>query len=412
MINEYNRIKNILGIERAAIKLFIIRYGIYIDGDMLAKSISDYPSAYRTKRVKKHTALVDNKLIDINNEDVPFIPEEIFITYSNKRSVVKVNYNKDSIFKLIVEDNKLFIDSKELSIKLPCELSKKNNNGNKYVQVLGADRVAVLGFEGCSGWYNNTQCKFCDSCASRADDESVIPSLNILTTTFNGDIDKWLRSTEEKYFSQLHAAYKEIIHSNSVKPHFHLHVMSGNMFDTAKEWDYMLRLSEVFNKIEPLDNIDSYLNLLPPPNYDYLTKAKELGFKKLIFNMEVFGDDIYRTVCPEKYKKAPFNYFIDIMKQGVKIFGHGKIRCGFVLGAQPIKDLKEGCKILAEIGVVSDFTVFTPKKGTPWEKKKGPNIEETAEFVIFLASLYKKYNFEPLYCAQSSRSAVMNEMLE
>jgi len=419
MKDVYESIKSILGVEIAAIKLFIIRYGIFIDGYLLADKIEGYPQKYRTKRTQKHTALKNGKLLDVNQGETAFIPEEIFITYNGQRSVVKVNYRKDSIFKLSLQDDSLHLISEELKIDLFCELSAKKDYGDKkikgkeiddYIAVLGADRVAVLGFEGCSGWYNNTQCKFCDSCVSREDEVSAIPTLNSLNTTYHKDIDLWLNSVEGQYFDSLYESYKVVVNDERIGPHFHLHVMSGNMYDTKKEWEYMLRLSEVFNRVKPLSCVDSYLNLLPPPTSDFLEKAKNVGYRNLIFNMEVYGDKIYRAVCPEKYEKAPFDHFIGMMRKGVEIFGVGNVRCGFVLGAQPIDALREGCEELAEIGVVSDFTVFTAKKGTPWQNKKGPEIHEVAEFVSFLNSLYVRYGFSPLYCSESSRSAIMNEM--
>ena len=99
------------------------------------------------------------------------------------------------------------------------------------------------------------------------------------------------------------------------------------------------------------------------------------------------------------------------MKESVSIFGKGKVRCNFVLGAQHISKLKKGVQEIAEFGVASDFTIFTPKRGTPWENKPKPTDDEIIDFTSFLYEIYKQYNFEGIYCCESSRSCVLNEML-
>jgi hypothetical protein len=150
---------------------------------------------------------------------------------------------------------------------------------------------------------------------------------------------------------------------------------------------------------------------LPPPELSYVDKAKEVGYQKLLYSMEVFGETSYKSVCPEKFELADYDHFMECLEYSVKIFGHGKVRCNFVFGAQHPDILKKGISRLAEMGVASDFTIFTPKRGTPWEHKPAPGLEEIADITRFLFDTYIKHNFEGLYCAESSRSCVLNEML-
>jgi biotin synthase-like enzyme len=187
--------------------------------------------------------------------------------------------------------------------------------------------------------------------------------------------------------------------------------MAGNLPDSDAEWEYMLELSGILNDVKPLNDVDSYLNILPPLDKQYLYKAEALGFRKMIFNLEVFGEKFFRAVCPGKNMHIPYAVFLQRMREAAEIFGAGMVRCGFVLGAQPAEYLKEGVIELAEQGIVSDFTVFTPKKGTPWEHKKRPDIFEVADISSFLREIYEKYNFSPLYCSLSSRSGIMNELM-
>ncbi len=174
----------------------------------------------------------------------------------------------------------------------------------------------------------------------------------------------------------------------------------------------MLNIAKALSEIKPLSEIDSYLNIMPPVNKKYIEEAKKLGFNNIMFNLEVFGEQKYKEVCPGKHNLIPHQIFIDRMIEAVNFFQPGNVRCGFVFGAQPVNELEAGVKYLAQKGVVSDYTVFTPKKGTPWQNKFQPDIIDVAKFSIFLVSIYKKYNFTPLYDRLSSRSSIMNECFE
>ena len=414
----FNEIKKTLQSELAAIKLFIIREGLNIDGVELKKNIEGYPEKYRTKRSIKKTALKDGYLVDTEKADVPWVPEEIFITVNGVESVVKTNYNMDSPFHIMMEKGSLFVCSRELELQIPCRLSmlpgieqlKINEfTADQFLQIIGSDRIGILGYDGCSGWFRGKQCRFCDSCASRPGEDRARPSLNDLHNKYADNIKSWLDDVQENYISGIEKAYRFVHEHVNIVRHCHLLVMAGNLDDTSLEWEYMLNLSNAISAIKPLSEIDSYLNLIPPKEEKYLKMAKDSGYRHLIFNLEVFGDKAYQKVCPGKHALIPYKMFLERLEQAAILFGSGQVRCGFVMGAQPIEDLKAGIIYLAKRGVASDYTVFTPKIGTPWHKHPKPDILQVAQLSKFLALIYKDYGFKPLYCSLSSRSSIMNE---
>jgi len=417
----FEKVKNILNSEVATIKMLIVSYGLYIDGAELARTFKGYPENYRTKRCKKNTGLSNGVLVDRETKDYPWIPEEIFLIHSSGRSVVKVNYSENSPFKLMIHKDKTLIVAEELNIEIYCDLPLRRSTHNiqidgcpadNYVQVIGSDRVAILGYDGCHGWFTGKQCKFCDSCASRSGETFGRPSLNDLRIKYNDNIDLWLADCQERYFEGLKKAYKLVLKEN-ISPHFHLHLMAGNLPDLDREWVYMLDLINAINAVKPLNEIsDSYLNILPPWNNDYMKKAYNVGCKKVIFNLEVFTEKRYSQICPDKNDLMPYNDFLQKMKDAVKIFGWGNVRCGFVLGAQPIEELMQGVIYLAEYGIVSDYTIFTPKKGTPWQNRKRPDVLNIAKFTAFLTQIYRGYDFNPLYCRESARNTCINEIMD
>ena len=418
--DEFLTVIDLVRSERAAIKLMLINHGVRIEGDLQAL-LPGYPDNYRTKRRSKQPILRDGAVIDAETRDLPWIPEEFYITVQGRESVVKTNHNPKSPFSLEIRNDQPVIHCPILNLQIPCRLPARPDihahpiddyPADNFVQLIGADRLAVLGFEGCSGWHEKNSCLFCDSCVSRPGELRGRPNLNALYNDHGRRIEEWLQASEAEFFPRLRKSFQLALDHKLCQPHRHLMVLSGNLPDMAAAWRYILRLSRVLADIEPLANFDSCLNMLPPPNAEFLEQAREIGYRNLLFNLEVFGETDYRRVCPGKSGLVPYSQFIHALQRAAKLFGAGHSRCGFVLGAQPLETLKPGVEQLSDQGIACDFTIFTPKAGTPWAEESRPDMVEVARFSRFLADTCKRHGFQPLYCSLSSRSSVCNECFE
>ena len=201
-----------------------------------------------------------------------------------------------------------------------------------------------------------------------------------------------------------------ILSDPDVGPHVHLHVMAGNLLDVNAEWDYVLQLVQAVTRVVRLQEVDSYLNLLPPPDPVWLERAHALGLDKLIFNLEAYGEAAFSEICPGKQKLIPYQRYLRRMDQAVELFGKGKVYSGFVLGVQPVEDLRRGVAALASRGIVPEYSSFTPKPGTPLAQRARPDLMVTARFARYLADLYQEHGFSPMYCRLSARSSIMTEL--
>jgi hypothetical protein len=398
------------GPRTAWAKLDITTAGIAVDGERLGRVLPGYPEQYRTKRSRKLAALRDDRLIDASSGPAPHVPEEVILGFgTGKDSIAKVNYRPDSAVRLACEaDGQLWVE-RPGAYRIPCSLVQARV-ADGYCTVIGTDRVAALGYEGCSGWMCGTQCLFCDSNPRRPGAASPVPTLNDLRDRFAGDTEAWLGAAATEYFPRLQKSVAAV--ASTARPHLHLHVMSGNIEDLDRMWRYHLDLGRAVGEVAPLNDVDSYLNLLPPRDPDLLARAREAGFRQVIFNMEVWGDEDYRAVCPEKAKLMPMPLFLERLRNAVGVFGRGNVRCGLVFGAQAEERLRQGCEALAGMGVACSTTVFTPKRGTPWAQRQLPDPRKAAEFSLFLARLLQSYGQRPLYCRLSSRSEILWELLE
>ncbi len=420
------QVQGVLENRPAAIKLMVINRGVKVDGGALAAAFHDYPKAYRTKRARARHVIQDGAFVDGEEGELPWVPTEVQVAFGSHDSVVKVNLRQDSPFELKLEGGALHLVAEGHGVDLPAKLVRspaatlKEVNGfpaEHWVQVLGKDRIGIMVYMGCANWFDGDQCKFCDSITIRPGERRALPILNRLRRHFSlpdgsHDHAAWWEQEGPRLLDGVTTALGPILADPDVGPHVHLHVMAGNLLDVNAEWDLVLELCQAMSEVVRLQDVDSYLNLLPPPDPAKLEQAHELGFNKLIFNLEVYGEQAFKEICPGKHRLVPYERYLRRMDRAVELFGRGRVYSGMVLGVQPIEDLRRGVADLARRGIVPDYSSFTPKRGTPLENLPRPDLLQAARFARYLADLYLEHNYTPMYCRLSARSSIMTELCD
>ena len=408
--------------EIALIKILILEYGVSTNFNF-----SFYPKIeqYKTKFKAVHPVSRNYTVFDIETS-MAIIPEEIILSHGEKKSIVKLRYNQDSPIALHVDENFIIdlIDSKSKE-SLGCEVNlvRKPNSitgyildGNHhiefdvfdYVGLVGLDRISIIPFDGCWNWAKGTPCKFCDLHPKRIDAKMTYrPSLNTLCN-FDMDVTKWWNNYKDTYFAILNESLKELFTKSKIGPHLHILLMAGNLPDSQLTWDIFIDIAKIIGQYTNLSDTDSYLNIAPHVQIADLNLIKDMGVKQVQYNLELFGKKQFQETCPGKLE---YNIFIGKLKEAVSVMGRGNVRSNFVFGLQPINEIMPGLVQLAEMGIVPDYSVFQPKKGTPYANRKSPSLEEIMEFSIKLSEIYKKYDYSPIYCSLSSRSSIMNELM-
>ena len=341
-------------------------------------NINNYKVKYRIKHPK-----VEGLKVTDSSEDFFLIPEEMIMTKAGKRTLVKLNYRHGSPLVIDIRNNEVVLLENSKSIvpinfklvkklkyqflKIPKEINKNESLLRDFVQVIGLDRIAIMEFEGCWHWNTGNACKFCDTNPKRPGTVSGMPSLNTLSE-YNLNINNWWNSVKDNYYRGIDYTMRKILTDENIKPHQHFQLMSGNLAQAGKIWEISGEIAEIINKIKPISEFDSYLNIAAPreKQKEFLSLAKnEWGFNNMVFNLEVIGENRFNEVCPGKSALMGYKNTINCMEIAVKIFGRGKVRSNFVLGAQPVEEQLLGIEVLAKKGIVSDYSIFSPKKGTP-----------------------------------------------
>jgi len=417
MFNKYNDLPKL-----AKWKALIIELGIGMASDDLFNSFVGIEN-FKTKYRKVSPTVVDFEFFD-SAKDKYLVPAEIILINNDQKSLVKVNYRPNSPIVFDIQGGKVVLLEKATNNPILLDIALVNKRKytkiklpgsasflEDFVQIVGLDRIGILAFEGCFHWNCKQACKFCDSNPKRLDEKRAMPTLNRLKD-FDFDERRWWKNYRDEYLRGVEYAFKYILENETISPHRHLQLMAGNMSNIDMVWDICFEISQILNNIQPISDFDSYINLGAPSNYEYLRRAKkEFGFKQIQINLEVIGAERYKEVCPGKSSVSQYDNVMKLYDRAVEIFGFGNVRSNFVLGAQPVEELLIGINDLAKKGIVSDYSVFVPKCGTPWEDKKSLDMQTIVDFSQELIEIYKKYGFESIYCGMSSRSNILYELL-
>ncbi|MDD5551646.1 MAG: hypothetical protein PHI88_00565 [Candidatus Pacebacteria bacterium] len=396
-------------------KLLLLTFGLDFDFSSIQEGFPEFSLKYKANKIK----VSDRHFISVKTDKRNFIPDELILEDGNQKSIVKVYFRKESPFICLVKNKKFLILDKKTDKRMPVSVkavplypyNKKKINGipvDEFVSVVGVDRISIIPYDGCENWISGEQCKFCGANPKRLGFEGFKPNVFEIKNKFNGDYKNWWYYYRDKTLKRISQCV-DLLLRDKIGPHFHFSIISGNISDLDFEWKMIFDIVDsIKDKIE-FSKVDSYFNLMPPLNFEYIEKVFDYGFKYICFNLECFNKKIFKKVCPGKEKIYGYDRMLESLIYSADIFGKGRTRTNFVLGTEPLSGLIAGIETLAKKGVVSDYTVFFPRPGSVWGNRNPLPPQKILDFTEKLVSIYKNYKFKPFCCTLSSRSSIANE---
>lgn len=410
-----NKYENFSEIVR--LKILILKHGVNFEPINLFNNFEDIEKYKIKRRVVKPVA--NNFQVYDMSEDKTIIPSEVLLDDGINKSIVKLRYSNYSPLTIKTDENKnikLEIEGKESNLKISLvktadilnETIPRHivNNGKigDYIDIVGIDRVSILFFEGCYNWLSGKPCKFCDL-HPKEEDSIYKPSLNSLKG-YEFDVKKWWEASKSNYLKGLEYSLKYIIENTNLE-HLHIFFMAGNLPTNTYVWNIAEETIEYLSKTINLSKHDNYINIAPHDNIERVKKMKKLGINQVQYNLEVVNKRNFEETCPGK---MCYDEFILKLEEAINIMGKGNVRSNFVLGLDDMHETLEFAKKIAEKGIVFDYSVFQPKKCTPYENKKAPDFDEVISFTYELSKIYKQNGLKPIFCSLSSRSSIVNEL--
>jgi len=149
----------------------------------------------------------------------------------------------------------------------------------------------------------------------------------------------------------------------------------------------------------------------------------ETGVGSVQPNIEVWGKELFKWICPGKDKFIGYDEWIKRSIRGVDFWGRGRIQPNFVLGvemAKPhgfekvsdaVKSTAGGWDFLMEHGVLPRFNLWTRESGSAFADQPAPPLEYFIEVQKAYAELRWKHNYDPPFPAANDRfSYFMNSL--
>jgi len=402
-------------------KVILLSTGLDVDFNRLTEYFPNLPEEYRN--VSHRATVSDRANIDPKSEKRLYIPDELILQEDGRQSVVKVYYEAESPLRLSAGSNGLVIEDKDtgvlvpmkvLPIRTPIYTNKRFEDGStydKYVSLLGTDRVSVIPYDGCECWMELRPCSFCGGNPKRLGFDGSKPNLAQAIKEYGSDYRRWWNDSRDEMRHKTTTSMSSLLATDYPEPHFHFMVIGGNLSDLDYEWNIIFDLLDPLRQVVEFDKIDSCVNMMPPNDLMIINRLQgEFGFTGVGFNLEVWGEKDFKEVCPGKQILYGWENMIKALDYSARVFEHGKTRTNFVLGAQDVKKTVEGSKQLASMGIVPDYSVFFPRPASKWSKKSAPTPDEILEFGLEMEKIYREYEFDPVYCSLSSRSSIASEI--
>lgn len=249
----------------------------------------------------------------------------------------------------------------------------------------------------CEFWNTGDQCLFCDINATLRDQKA-------------GGEDVVARIDPEMIAEVVKTAITVDRHFNQ------LLVTGGTILGKYKgqtELDYYItRLNAIKKKLQAW--IPTCVQIAPYDD-EGLKRLHDTGFCSLEPNIEVWGEKLFKWICPGKDKYIGYDEWIRRTIRAVDFWGPTQVNPNFVLGlemAKPygfedvssaVKSTANGWDFLMSHGVAPRYNLWTREPGSAFADQQAPPLEYFIEVQKAYADLRWKHKFDPPFPATHSR---------
>lgn len=254
------------------------------------------------------------------------------------------DYCKKSLVKLCFDNGNLVVSYRGENYPVdvypvPSYFDKQNAKGSTYSKLIAThgDRARISPIVGCS-----FGCQFCDFPLikyTKTDIEDMLDAINVAV-------------------------------SDNQLPAKHLLISGGTPKVEDRPW-----LIDVFKTITRESPIPVDVMVAAWIDKKLIADFKKWGVNELSINVEIWDQAIASKLIVGKNKLSR-NVYIEMLKEAVKVFGRGKVRCMLLVGLEPLESTLEGIKELSEIGVSPVLSPFRPAPDTLLKNHPRPTYKD------------------------------------
>lgn len=156
-------------------------------------------------------------------------------------------------------------------------------------------------------------------------------------------------------------------------PNYEINLSGGTCGNPDNAIDYLAEICQTIKK--KFKTVHISVECAPPTSIKKLFQLYQSGATALVMNLEIYNNAIRRNICPGK-SSISREYYFEILKEAVSIFGKGNVTSVLIVGLQPKEDIVTAYREMVDIGVVPTLIPFKPLDNTQMEDSKLADVNE------------------------------------
>ena len=127
----------------------------------------------------------------------------------------------------------------------------------------------------------------------------------------------------------------------------------------------------IYDALDP--KLPIHVLTMPPDNLELISLYREAGATSVAFNLEVFDEQLFGSICPGKLKYYGYYKFKAALVEATRVFDPFHAFCGFVWGLEPVESVVKGYRWCLERGVSISSNVFHADPGSVYSTREHPD---------------------------------------
>lgn len=170
--------------------------------------------------------------------------------------------------------------------------------------------------------------------------------------------------------------------------------LTGGFVPERRELEYYFDVIDAVKDAVGTDDVHGMACIGAPLDLSVIEKYKEAGYQHVATNLEIWDENIFKTICPGKESLCGgHKNWIATLEKEVEVFGRGNVRSALIAGLEPKDSLLKGIEYLAEVGVMAYPTVWRPGIGSGLEGHRSPESSWYQEVTERAYNIHKKNGF-------------------
>lgn len=189
--------------------------------------------------------------------------------------------------------------------------------------------------------------------------------------------------------------------------------ITGGFIPERREMDYYFDVAEEIKEHTGLEDFNGTAVVGAPLDFGVIEKYKEVGYRTIAMNIEVWNRHLWRAYCPGKHEVCGgWENWVAALERSAEIFGHGRVRSNIVGGLESAESTLEGVEHLAAAGVINLVGAWCPNPGSALEGHRTPHPAWHLDLAYRAAAIFRRHGFtyEQLYDAAPGSSSLIHDI--